>query len=212
MLTIHTLTFNPFEENTYIASDETGECVIIDPGCYTPEEKRELESFITSHHLQPKALLLTHAHLDHILGVGFVYDRWGLQPQLHQNDLQLLQAAPVYGEMWGFRPEPSPEPLKLLDEGDRILFGESRFDVLFTPGHCTGHIAFLNSDQRILISGDVLFKRSIGRTDLPGGDTQTLFNTIKEKLFVLKDDTRVFSGHGPVTTIGEERKFNPFFN
>jgi glyoxylase-like metal-dependent hydrolase (beta-lactamase superfamily II) len=210
VINIKAFTFNPFEENTYVLYDETGECVIIDPGCYTAEEKKELEDFISEKKLKPVKLLLTHAHIDHILGNNFVTGKYKVKIEMNEHDVHLLKAAPVYGEMWGIQCEPSPEPHVLLKEGDKITFGNSVLEIFFTPGHSEGSISFYSCDHRFIIGGDVLFSGSIGRTDLPGGNFETLIRSIKEKVFSLEDDYKVYSGHGPHTTIGHERKSNPF--
>lgn len=210
MLTVKAFEFNPFSENTYVVSDSSGQCVIIDPGCYTREEQEELRQYIVSNGLTPVGLLNTHAHLDHMLGNAFVHRVWNLSPRLHAYDADLLRSAPVYGEMWGIRPEPSPDPEHLLDEGDVISFGQSKLQVLFVPGHCPGHVAFYEESQRTIFSGDVLFAGSIGRTDLPGGDYDLLMQSIRTRLLVLPDEVKVYSGHGPQTTVGAERFDNPF--
>ncbi|MFM7217184.1 MAG: MBL fold metallo-hydrolase, partial [Bacteroidota bacterium] len=195
-MTVHTLTFNPFQENTYILSDASGECLIIDPGCYGKEEEKQLSAFIASKGLKPVRLLNTHAHLDHMLGNAFVHRTWNLLPELHALDEELLRAAPLYGEVWGIRAEASPEPGRFLSEGDQVRFGETCLDVLFVPGHCPGHIAFYDSASATLIGGDVLFQGSIGRTDLPGGNLDTLLESIRTKFFTLPDETVVYPGHG----------------
>ena len=209
-LQVHYFTFNPFQENTYVIWDETGECILVDPGCYDAEEKQELEHFITAKNLTPVKLINTHAHIDHVLGNSFVAAKWNLLPELHATDLALLKSAPVYGEMWGIRPEPSPDPEIFLNEGDQVKFGNTTLDVLFVPGHCPGHIALYSRKHKVIFSGDVLFQNSIGRTDLPGGDYDELIQSIVNKLMVLENDVVVYSGHGPSTTIGDERRNNPF--
>jgi hydroxyacylglutathione hydrolase len=210
MIRIKSFVFNPFQENTYILSDETGECLIIDPGCYDASEQKKLEGYIEEKGLKPIKLILTHSHIDHILGCAFVFRRYGLKPIMHQNDLPGLEMAPQYGQMYGIRMEPSPEPLSFLKEGDVVNFGNSKLDVLFTPGHSPGSVTLYSKSDRFLISGDVLFYGSIGRTDLPGGDHDALISSIKNNLLVLDDETIVYSGHGPETDIGYERKNNPF--
>ena len=207
---IHCLPFNPFQENTYVVAAPNGECVIIDPGCYEAREEQALERLIEREGLKPVRLLNTHAHLDHSLGNAFVTERWNLKPELHRADHDLLRAAPVYSEAWGIRLTPSPEPGAFLEEGDWIRFGGVEFRVLFTPGHCPGHVVFYNEAEGYVIGGDVLFQRSIGRTDLPGGDHAQLLSSIREKLFTLPDATVVWPGHGPETTVGEDRVENPF--
>jgi hydroxyacylglutathione hydrolase len=212
MVNVDFFSFNPFQENTYILSDETGECIIIDPGCYTSSEKNELKSFITSKNLRPVYLINTHSHLDHVLGNNFVHSTWNLLPILHKIELPGLLGVPAYAHIYGINAEPSPEPLEFLNEGDQIKFGNSELEVLYTPGHSAGHVTLVNNKQKFMISGDVLFLGSIGRTDLPGGDYDTLITTIKNKLLPLGDDYKVYPGHGPETTIGYERKNNPFLN
>jgi glyoxylase-like metal-dependent hydrolase (beta-lactamase superfamily II) len=210
MLTVQPFTFNPFEENTYVISDETSECIIIDPGCYEPAEKRELEHYITSMNLKPVKILLTHAHIDHILGLNFVTGRWNVPIQMSAIETGLLKAAPEYGKMWGIATEPSPEPELFIEEGVEISFGKIILIPIFTPGHSPGSFSFLHKQSKNLFAGDVLFQQSIGRTDLPGGDYDTLIKSIKEKILTLGDDVIVYPGHGPSTTVGEERKHNPF--
>jgi hydroxyacylglutathione hydrolase len=210
MLQIKVFVFNPFYENTYVLFDETRECIIVDPGCYDKNEEEEITAFISGHQLKPVMLVNTHCHIDHVLGNYFVSSTFNLLPVMHRIEVKLLEAAPVYGANWGVAMRPSPLPQKFLDEGDIVRFGNSELKILFTPGHSPGSICLHNEKQKIIISGDVLFQQSIGRTDLPGGDYDTLIKSIREKLFVLDDSTSVFSGHGPQTTIGSEKKYNPF--
>lgn len=207
---IHSFTFNPFQENTYLLYDETGQCVIVDPGCYSPEEKEELISFISSQKLRPVLLLNTHSHIDHCVGNSFIKERFNIPFQVNEHELEVLHSAPEVGRMYGVFMEPSPEPDKLLKEGDEVVFGNTKLKIIFTPGHSPGSISFYNEKEKILISGDVLFQGSIGRYDLPGGDYETLMQSITNKLFLLPDETKVFSGHGGVTTIRKEKQTNPF--
>lgn len=210
MITVDSFTFNPFQENTYILHDETKQCVIIDPGCYTPSEKDELIRFIEQQGLMPVKLLNTHCHIDHMLGNKFIADKFALGLEMHKLDLPMLHAVMVYGEKWGLFPEPSPDPVTLLEEGDVVTFGNSSLKVLFTPGHSPGSISFYSDKDRFVIAGDVLFFQSIGRTDLPGGDFDTLAKSIKERLYVLEGETKIYPGHGPATTIAFEKQHNPF--
>jgi hydroxyacylglutathione hydrolase len=210
MITIKPFTFGPFQENTYILYDQTNECVIIDPGCYDDNERNELAGFINTKKLNPKLLLNTHGHIDHVVGNKFVFEKYGLLPIINRKDLPALHALETVAKVYGLNAEASPEPSGFLDEGDVVKFGSSSMDVLFTPGHSPGSICFVSHDQKFIIGGDVLFYGSIGRTDLPGGHHQTLIDSINNKLMPLADDYSVHSGHGPVTTIGFERKSNPF--
>jgi glyoxylase-like metal-dependent hydrolase (beta-lactamase superfamily II) len=210
MINVHSFTFNPFQENTYVLNDETRQCIIIDPGCYTEIEKEELAGYITRMNLNPVRLLLTHSHIDHVLGNNYVCGKFNLKIEMNAIETELLKSAELYGEMWGINMEASPAPEVFLEEGHTIRFGNSFLDILFTPGHSPGSICFYSKAEKFAISGDVLFYESIGRTDLPGGDYETLIKSIREKVFQLGDDFRIYPGHGPSTTIGHERKFNPF--
>lgn len=210
MIQIHSFTFNPFQENTYVLSDETKECVIIDPGCYTEEEKSALSGFISDKGLKPVKLLLTHAHIDHVLGNNYLCGKYKLKIEMNVIEKELLKSAELYGEMWGIKVEPSPAPEVFLAEGDEVKFGNSTLQIIFTPGHSPGSICFYNPEGKFIIAGDVLFHGSIGRTDLPGGDYDTLIRSITEKVFPLGDEYKVYPGHGPSTTIAHEKKFNPF--
>ena len=208
---IKSFTFNPFQENTYIIYDKTKECLIVDPGCYTEEEKNILKEFITKQKLTPTKLINTHCHIDHILGNKFVHQQWGVPLYIHKADLPLLENAKKISEMYGFENyEDSPLPQHYLEEQNIITCGKSSFNILFTPGHAPGHICLLNKKNNIIISGDVIFKNSIGRTDLPGGDHNTLMNSIMKKIFPLPHETQIFCGHGPITSLGSEKKYNPF--
>ncbi|MEO5571425.1 MAG: MBL fold metallo-hydrolase [Bacteroidia bacterium] len=210
MLKIDSFTFNAFQENTYILSDESKECLIIDPGCYDSFEKDEIATFIETQKLKPVKLLNTHCHIDHVLGNKFIADKYKLQIELNFLEIPLIRAVAEYAPQYGMFCEPSPEPFALLKEGDSIKFGNSALKILFTPGHSPGSICFFNEQEEFIISGDVLFQMSIGRTDLPGGNYDTLIKSIREKLFVLNDQVKVYPGHGPMTTIGFEKRNNPF--
>lgn len=199
-------------ENTYLLYDETKACVIIDPGCYERSEKSELEAFITANQLQVVSLINTHCHIDHVLGNDFVKSRFKVNLSAHKVEVPFLRAVQTYAPNYGFSEYRATEIDKYLEEGDKLTFGNSSLDILFVPGHSAGHIAFYNKEQKFCIGGDVLFKGSIGRTDLPGGDHETLIKSIKNKILPLGDDVLIYSGHGPTTHVGEERKFNPFLN
>jgi len=210
MLKIKSFVFSPIQENTYILYNEHKDCIIIDPGCYFPAEKDELAAFITQSGLTPRMLLNTHCHLDHVFGNKFVTDTYGLALQLHEKELALLKYAPASGLMYDMPFDNYQGEYIFLKEGDRITLGDDELQVIEAPGHSPGHICFYCAAQNFMISGDVLFNRSIGRTDLPGGSHQTLLKNIREKLFVLPDKTVVYSGHGLETTIGDEKEYNPF--
>jgi hydroxyacylglutathione hydrolase len=208
---IKTFTFNLFSENTFVIYDQTKECVIIDPGCYEQFEKDKLEKYILENNLKPVMLINTHCHIDHILGNKFVSKRWGLDLLINKLDLNLLNNSKEIAQLYGFTNyEISPDPKKFLDEGGKINFGTSSLSILFTPGHAPGHISLYSKKENLVISGDVLFQNSIGRTDLPGGNYEVLIDSIKTKLLVMEDSTKVFCGHGPSTTIGNEKLHNPF--
>ena len=208
---IKSFAFNPFQENTFVVYDETKECIIIDPGCYTEKERTELRRFITSEELKPVKLINTHCHIDHVLGNKFVSELWDLELYMNKEDLPLLENAGNIGKMYGMEDyEGSPYPKHFLAQDDTLTFGESSFKILFTPGHAPGHICLYSKENNLLIAGDVLFQGSIGRTDLPGGDHSTLINSIITQLFPLSNETQVFCGHGPSTNLGYEKEHNPF--
>jgi hydroxyacylglutathione hydrolase len=211
MINIQIFTFSPFQENMYVLSDETKECVIIDPGCYESHEKKQLSEFIEKEGLKPVKLLNTHCHIDHVFGNKFVADTYQLGLEMHELDLPVLNSQMQTAHVYQIpNVDESPAPSSFFDEGDVIEFGNSKLDILFTPGHAPGHVVFVAHEQQFVIGGDVLFYGSIGRTDLPGGDFDTLINSIKTKLFTLDDAFEVYSGHGPKTTIGFEKMNNPF--
>lgn len=211
MANVAKLTFNDFQENTFIVYDETGECVIFDPGCFRKYEEEELVQTIKELGLKPVRLINTHCHLDHVFGNKFVADHFGLGLEIHRGELPVLEAVPQVCLMYGLPPAtPSPTPSRFIEEGEVIEFGDTKLEVLFTPGHSPASISFYCRESGFIIAGDVLFYGSIGRTDLPGGDFNTLISSIKEKILVLPDDTVVYPGHGPKTTVAFERENNPF--
>jgi glyoxylase-like metal-dependent hydrolase (beta-lactamase superfamily II) len=210
MISIKSFTFNSFEENSYVLYDETGECVIIDPGCHLPEEENELVHFISNKNLKPVKLLNTHCHIDHILGNYFVSKKFNLLPEYHQDETRVLESSAYVSQLYQIHLNPSPVAVHFLNEGDTVKFGNSELSVIFTPGHSPGSVTFFNQQEKFMISGDVLFMQSIGRTDLPGGSYEALMESIIGKLLPLGDDIKVYCGHGPATTIGAERRSNPF--
>ncbi len=208
---IKSFTFNLFQENTYIIYDTTKECIIIDPGCYSKDEQKLLKKFITNKNLKPIKIINTHCHIDHILGNKFIYEQWGIELYMHKKDITLLESSIDISKMYGLENyEGSPYPKHFLEQGDVLTFGKSNFKILFTPGHSPGHICLYNEENNLLVAGDTIFQKSIGRTDLPGGDYDTLIHSITNQLLILPNETQIFSGHGPISNIGFEKKHNPF--
>jgi len=210
MANIQSFVNNPYQENTYILYDETGECAIIDPGMDTGREQNAVVNFIREKRLKPVLLLNTHCHIDHVLGNKFIFDQYGLKPKFHQGELPLLEAVIGYAPSMGFRYDPSPVPDEFLPEEGSIHFGNTELKLIFAPGHSPAHLCFYDVKDNLLVGGDVLFRGSIGRTDLPGGNFSQLIDNIEQKLFALPDDCTVYPGHGPETTIGHEKQTNPF--
>lgn len=210
MLTVKSFTFNPFAENTYVLYDETGEAVIIDPGCYEKGEKAELLDFIKANDLKPVKLLNTHCHIDHVLGNAFVINSYDVPLWFHKDEEPILRAVTSYASNYGFPMYQDSHADHYIADGEEVKFGNTNLRSILVPGHAPGHLVFYHEESKICIGGDTLFQESIGRTDLPGGDHETLINAIKNKLFTLPDDTTVYPGHGPSTTIGHEKINNPF--
>ena len=212
MLQFESFVFNPFAENTYVIYDDNSkECVIIDPGCGTPAEENQLFGFIDSHRLKPMLAINTHGHIDHILGNGAVKKRYGINEAAHpnvKNDfLRSRQQTAMFGlPLMGDCDLPDRD----LEDGEVIKVGESTLEVICTPGHAEGSISLYAEIEGWVFTGDALFCRSIGRTDFPGGNYETLRKSIKERLFHLPDDTEIFSGHGESTTIFDEKRYNMF--
>ncbi|MCB0667763.1 MAG: MBL fold metallo-hydrolase [Saprospiraceae bacterium] len=207
-------TFNAFQENTYIIKDEkTDRSVIIDPGCHSEEEKQEILTHIKDNHLDISAIINTHCHADHVFGNAFLKQRFPDAPLcIHKGELIVLESYPAFAAMYGIPAEPSPKPDQYFEDGEIFTFGETKLKVFFTPGHSPASLSFYNEEDGYIIGGDVLFRQSIGRTDLPGGDYATLITSIKNHFLSLPDNVVVYSGHGPDTTIGFERRNNPFLN
>jgi hydroxyacylglutathione hydrolase len=210
VMQIKSFTFNPFMENTYILYDETKEAVIIDPGCHEKTEKSALMQFIKDHGLTPVKLLNTHCHIDHVLGNSFVKSSYDIPLWIHEEELPILKSIPAYAGNYGFHTYQESHPDHFIREGETIKFGNTLLKTLFVPGHSPGHLVFYAEADKIAIAGDTLFDGSIGRTDLPGGDHETLLKYIKENLFELPDEVTILPGHGPSTTIGKEKESNPF--
>ncbi|MFC5409080.1 MBL fold metallo-hydrolase [Larkinella bovis] len=210
MVQLQSFVFSPLQENTYVLYDETGEAVIIDPGCYEPHEKEALTGFIGQNELKPVKLLNTHAHIDHVLGNAFVKRTYGIELYLHPSDLPVLKSNQILAPHYGFRAYEEAEVDHWLEAGQIIDFGKAQLEVRFVPGHAPGHVAFVNHADRFVIGGDVLFRGSVGRTDFPLSDHNTLMNSIRTQLYTLPDDYTVYAGHMDPTTIGREKKTNPF--
>lgn len=211
MIKIEKFIFNPFSENTYIIwDDETYEAAVIDPGCFDSEEEKVLSSFIKAKILTIKYLINTHCHIDHIFGCRFIKEKYNPLFLIPELDLPLLQNAVKQAAMFGVEIKEPPQPDQFVSESFNLKLNHSEFKFIFTPGHTPGEFCIYFEMGKILISGDVLFKESIGRTDLWGGNYDTLLNSITEKLLILPNDVKVYSGHGEETTIGYEKEHNPF--
>lgn len=206
---VQTFTFNPFQENGSVVYNEKKDAVLIDPGCLTRGEQNELVAFIESKELNVHAILNTHCHIDHILGNAFCVDKYGVELWAHKEELFTLGLADRSAAMYGIDGYvPSPEPTRFVEDHELLTFGELQFKVIFGPGHAVGHVAFYNEANKTLIGGDILFRGSFGRVDLPGGSMDILKETIHNRMFTLPEDTVVYPGHGPTTTIGEEKRTN----
>lgn len=210
MLQLKTFVFNPFYENTYLLFDDTSECIIIDPGCFITDEQQELASFIEEKQLKPVRLINTHCHLDHVLGNNFVSSRWNLGLEIPVNEQSVLDRYELSCQLYGIPGDLQPPVAKHIEENETITFGRTTLEIISAPGHSPGHFCYYHPSTALLIGGDVLFRESVGRTDLPGGNTAQLMQSIKEKLFTLPENTTVYPGHGPSTTIGHEKINNPF--
>ena len=202
--------FNSFGVNTYVVSDDTGKCLVIDPACQSRQEESELAAYITGNNLEPVGMLNTHFHVDHIVGNNFICNTFNLRPQCHKSSKMFWETAAEFGSVFGIKVENLIIPRDFIAEGDRISYGNSSVYALYTPGHADGSICFVNTAERYVIAGDVLFRESIGRTDLPTGNFDVIYQSITTKLFTLPDDFTVYPGHGPETTIGYEKLNNPF--
>jgi len=209
---IYRLVFNPIDENTYILADKSGDCAIIDCGCYDKEESDKLERFITEKKLNPVLLLNTHCHLDHIFGNKFMLDRYNLRTMSGEADEINRNNAVQHALLFGLSMENPPDPGGYLSDNQILTFGNSSLVALHVPGHAPGSFAFYSEENSCVFTGDALFAGSIGRTDLPGGDNVTLIKSIRSKLFVLPPSTVLYPGHGPESTIEREIKTNPYFS
>ena len=210
-MTIKTFTFNPFQENTYLVFDETNEAVIIDAGCLQDAEKQVLTRFIEDNKLTLKRVLNTHLHLDHQFGNKYLFDTYGITPEACVEDEFLLENVVAQARSYGFPVTEEAQPLgAYITENQELTFGNSSLKAIHAPGHSPGSMVLYSEKEGVLFAGDVLFQGSIGRTDLPKGDYASLILAITKKLLVLPDSTVVYCGHGPSTTIGYEKKNNPY--
>ena len=210
MMTVKIIVSNPFQENTIVLSDESGECIIVDAGGYTPQENRALSDYIAANGLKPVLAVNTHGHVDHMLGVNYVKETYGIPFAIDGRDAFLIESAPTHGAIYGFKVDSVPHIDIDLQGQKEIHFGNTTLSIIETPGHTPGHICLYNPKEKILITGDTLFKESIGRTDLPGGDYSWIMRSILDKLIPLGDDVHFCPGHGQDSTIGHETLYNPF--
>lgn len=210
MIKIEKFVVNPLGENTLVVSDETGECIVIDPGFFYAEEHEEVRNYIAKNNLKPVKITNTHCHFDHIMGVEFIRKEYKLELWAHKDDEFWIDKVEEQAQRFGFDVKPVQPIDHYLNEGENIKFGNTELEVIHVPGHTPGHVVFYNKEAEILIAGDVLFYGSIGRTDLPRGNHDDLIANIKNKLFKLPDNTKVYCGHGPETTLGFEKSTNPF--
>ena len=211
MIQIKSFTFNDFQENTYIISSNN-QCVIIDPGNYYDNENIEIKNFIDSKNFIVNCILLTHCHIDHILGIKYLQDIFNVDVFIPAGEEEMYKSSENIAVLYGLNSYNHFEGVKLLGSENKLSFGDINFDVLNVPGHSQDHRAFLLKDEKACLSGDVLFKNSIGRTDLPGCDYDTLIKSIKNTLFLVGDDVTIYPGHGPLTLVKDEIEQNPFLN
>jgi glyoxylase-like metal-dependent hydrolase (beta-lactamase superfamily II) len=210
MLNVKIFQFNPLQENTYLVYDDQKSCLIFDPGCYFDNERDILVDFISKNGLLPIQLWNTHCHLDHVFGNKFIHEEYRLTLHIHEGEKRVLDRAPESGLMWNMPFDNYSGPINSITAEINFDFGGETVQILETPGHSPASISFYFPESGFVIAGDVLFKESVGRTDLPGANPDTLVKSILEKLYTLPDETIVYSGHGLPTTIGHEKQHNPF--
>ena len=211
MLQIQSFAFNPFSENTYVVFNEDKDAFIIDPGNFSEEETATLLKFISDNGLKVQNILLTHAHIDHVLGLQKVYDQYQVPVLIHPLEQEMLDRNPMDANRFGFFFKPFVGKISYIKENEMVTLGNNEFKIIHVPGHSPGSVAFYNEAQKFMISGDVLFEGSIGRTDLYKGNHDQLITNIKTKLLVLHEETKVYNGHGNPTTIGFEKNYSPYF-
>ncbi len=213
MLEVKRFIFNPFYENTYIIwNSKSKTAAVIDPGCIDQKEEDEIVSFIESNSLSVKYLINTHCHIDHIFGNRFIKEKYNCEYFAPQKDVFMFDLMKKQAINYGMKLKELPKPDSFISENVELELGETKGKYLFTPGHSPGEYCIYFPSEKICITGDILFKEGIGRTDLWGGDYDELIKSIKEKLFKLPDDVKIFAGHGDSSTIGYEKAHNPFLN
>lgn len=210
MITLDTLVYNSFSVNTYILSDEEHNCIVVDPGCYTTQEKNHFDEYIAKRKLKISKVLITHCHIDHVLGISHLEDKYNMGASIHPEGVEFLRASVGYASMFGFDLERTVKAKEFINEGDLVMLDDNRLEFLYTPGHADGSLCIVCHHDKFVITGDVLFAGGIGRTDLPTGDFQLLMDSIHNKLMTLPEDYRIYPGHGPDSTIGYEKNHNEF--
>jgi glyoxylase-like metal-dependent hydrolase (beta-lactamase superfamily II) len=210
MLQLESFVFGPFQENTYVLYDESGEGIILDPGCYEDHENQQIVRFVADKNIHISGIVNTHCHIDHVLGNEFAKNKFNAPLAIPEGEQEVYRAVRSYAPVYGFPKYKEAAVDRYLTESEVLTFGNTTLEIMSVPGHSPGHLAFYHKDSKICLGGDVLFQGSIGRTDLPGGDHQTLIDSIHNKMFALPDEATVYSGHGPPTTIGVEKETNPF--
>jgi len=210
MIRIETFAFNAFQVNTHLVWDDSGECLVVDPAFYSADEQERFDSLIAERGLTLSGQINTHCHVDHLLGVAYLRSHYGCKFRAHRLEARLVENAPLLGEIFGWDVEPLSGIDEFLEENGTVAVGTHLLHSIHVPGHSEGSLAFYSPDGGFVITGDALFRGSIGRTDLPGGDYDTLIGSIRSNLLTLPPETLVFPGHGPSTSIGEEAAGNPF--
>jgi glyoxylase-like metal-dependent hydrolase (beta-lactamase superfamily II) len=209
MIQIKSFTFNDFQENTYIIYNEK-DCIVVDPGNYQESENLEIKDFIEVHNLKLNYVLLTHCHIDHILGLKYLHDNYKMDVYIPEGELEMYKSSENIAIMYGLNLYNHLDSVQPIKSNTKLNFSNSQIEILNVPGHSPDHLAYFFRGSKVCFSGDVLFKNSIGRTDLPGGNYDTLINSINNNLFTVGDDTLIYPGHGPSTLISDEKNENPF--
>lgn len=207
---IKTFHFNPIMVNTYILSDETGEAIIVDPGNCQTYEDEQIREYVASRNLKIKYIINTHPHIDHIAGNPWCVAEYHPELLMHEAGMSIYNKAYAYAVAFGLSIDSMPQPDRYLREGDEVLFGNQRLKVFYTPGHCDGSICLYSAENKLIITGDLIFEMCVGRSDLPTGNEALLQQSIQTAIFTLEDDVTILSGHGGPTTVGQERRDNPY--